>query len=217
MEYRENKNEEAYRMIIEALEHRVNPEAYPPSGSDLFAPRQLDIEDMRFRPAIVEASSWALIAYEWVRPLAAWIGSRRCLEVMCGRGVLAKALRDCGVSVIATDNKSMCSRQWWETAPWIEVEQLDAVEAIEKYGSGIDLVICSWPPYGSPAAYQALLKMREMASDALMLYIGEINAYTNANEDFFNSVEPVKDDSFNEAIANFKQVCGVRDIPVLFR
>lgn len=217
MKYSKSPNDEAYKAILETLERREIPEAYPPAGNDPFEPRQLDIDDMIYRTPIVEASSWSLIAYEWVRPLAAWIGNRKCLEIMCGRGVLTKALRDCGVSVVATDDKSMALRQWWEKMPWIEVEQLDAVEAIEKYGPGIDIVICSWPPYQSPAAYNALVKMREVALGAVMLYIGELNPYTNADEDFFNSVIPVEDDGFDEAIRAFKQMNGIRDIPILFR
>ena len=173
---------------------------------------------IRYRPQIVEASSFALIAYEWVRPLAQWTGQRRCLEIMCGRGVLAKALWDCGVTVVATDDQSWgLGEQWWRRCAWVEVEKLDCVAAIEKYGPVSDLVICSWPPPEDPSAHRALLKMREVAPQARMIYIGEENPLVNADTAFFRDAVKIADDAFYTAISNFKRAPGIKDVPILLR
>lgn len=173
---------------------------------------------VQYRPRIIEASSFALIAYEWVRPLAQWIGQRRCLEIMCGRGVLARALRDCGVTVVATDDQSWgLGEQWWRRCAWVEVEKLDCVAAIEMYGPASELVICSWPPPEDPSAHRALLKMREVAPNTQMIFIGEENPLVNADAAFFHDAVRVADDAFYAAVSNFKRAPGIRDFPILLR
>lgn len=206
-----------YQTIIEGLKRHIIPDVYPPPS--LWGGQVLPPLALRFRPEIVEASSWSLVSYEWVRPLAAWIGARRCLEIMCGRGVLTKALRDCGTSIIATDNLSMMpDPRWWRANTWIEdIERLDCVEAVEKYATSCEIVLCSWPPASDPSLLHALLKMREIAPRAQMVYIGTMASDINATKEFFNTVLEVADPIFTAVARLYRQMPGVCDLPRLFQ
>ena len=61
------------------------------------------------RNNLQEAGMFAYVSWKWVNPFVRWIGKRKVLEVMAGAGYLTYALREKGVDVIATDNKS-----WYE-------------------------------------------------------------------------------------------------------
>lgn len=76
---------------------------------------------------------------EFVEALAQYLrGKGRVLEVGAGDGWLAQALRNRGVSIIATDDGSM------RIKPVTPVECLDYRKAIQKFQP--DLILCSWMP-----------------------------------------------------------------------
>lgn len=102
------------------------------------------------RDVCTRRNMWAMIAKTWTDALAEWVGDRRVLEVMAGAGWLAKALRECDIDMIATDNYS-----WLEWKPTIkdlgfltDVEELNVVNAIKKYVDDVDVLLVSWPPQG---------------------------------------------------------------------
>lgn len=95
-----------YSEALNQLRKHEIPESYTKFCVDSLSPTQLDPASLILRDTFLEISGYCLVAYDWVRPLAKWIGERNCLEVMCGCECLAKALRDCGVNVIATDDFS---------------------------------------------------------------------------------------------------------------
>ena len=51
--------------------------------------RRKDLEDFQARTHCTERGMWALVYKDFARELAAWIGDRKVLEVMAGRGWLA--------------------------------------------------------------------------------------------------------------------------------
>lgn len=193
------------------------PECYPPIANTPFSGCELDWDAMAYRNGIIQNCGYALLAYEWIRPLAQWIGKRRCLEIMAGSGALSYALSQCGVDIVATDDKSWsdpsCS---WFSAPWTEVEQLNCLQAIKKYGKDRAIIICSWP-YMDDNAYRSLLEMRQVNPDAMMLYIGELECGATANDDFFRNLSIVEDDGFSASVQNFKQMPGLHDFPMLVK
>jgi len=215
-------NTKAYDPIIAQLKAHEVPERYPAETIASFEDKQgLDEAFMVVRDEIVKASGYAVLTMSWLRPLAEWIGGRRCLEVMAGCGSLSKCLFNLGVDVICTDSYGWADKAatWFET-PWIPVERLDAVAAIRKYGSERDIVICSWP-YMDDSCYQALLAMRESNPDALMLYIGEpANAFgagATADDAFFRTAVPVLNESFERAVSNYMTCYVLHDRPMLFQ
>lgn len=121
---------------------------------------------------------YALVAYSWVAPLAEWIGKRRVLEVMAGRGWLAKALSSLDIDILATDDYS-----WKNSKPLVHpVQNATALEAIAN-SSDRDILILSWPPYDDPAAYEAI---KAWGSERPIIYIGEDRAGCTANDEFFD-------------------------------
>ena len=210
-------HEDEYEKIIDLLEQHIIPECYPETEAMSLSERELGMDSFVFRNAILQNCGYALLAYEWIRPLAQWIRGRRCLEIMAGSGAFTYALSQCGVDVIATDDKSWSDpRSKWFASPWTEVEQLDCLQAIQKYGADRQIIICSWP-YMDDSAYRSLLEMRRVNPDAMMLYIGEMECGATANDDFFGNLSIVEDDGFSASVQNFKQMHGLHDFPMLVK
>ena len=208
---------EEYEEIVGLLGQHVIPKQYPDVAGNIFGSRELSMDATVYRDQIITNCGFALLSYEWIRPLAGWIGDRKCLEIMAGSGALTYALSQCGTDIIATDNKSWHDpRCKWFTAPWTDVEQLDCLQAIQKYGLERPLIICSWP-YMDDSAYRALMEMRKVNPAAVMLYIGEEECGATANEEFFSAVQEVDDQAFMDAVSNFKQMPGLHDWPSLLK
>lgn len=132
------------------------------------------------------SSGYCLLSNNWIKPLANFIGNRHCLEVMSGNGSLTYALRAAGAKIIPTDNRSWLIANPDESSPWVnDIEDLDAVEAVARYGSSVDFIIMSWPPYDQPTASLVLEKMREVNSNCKLIYIGESQYGCTADDRFF--------------------------------
>ena len=96
MDWRTGKNKEhnsiaakrkAYYQILELLQQKKIPECYPdaePGG------HQLGRESLNIRSQLQGLCGYCLLAYDWIGPLAEWIGQRKCLEIMCGSGALSR-------------------------------------------------------------------------------------------------------------------------------
>ena len=190
--YEKNPDEvQQLRDIITDIEERhIIPETYP---IEVSACSDLDL--FKYRNRLIKAGSFSLVSYDWVRKLKETIiKDSKCLEIMAGSGMLAKALKDVGCDVIATDNKSWKfinrdereDRTWFDN-PFTDVEELDCIDAIEKYGKDVDFVIVSWA-YMDDTCYRALLKMREVNPECLMIYIGEYGDCC-ADENFTQAAE----------------------------
>lgn len=203
-----------YYQILEQLRQKKIPEAYPAAEA---GGHQLGRESLEIRSQLQGLCGYCLLAYDWIRPLAEWIGQRRCLEIMCGSGALSKALQNCGVNIRATDDFSWKDNHAvpWFSDPWTDIEQLNALQALEKYGAEMDLIVCSWP-FMSDDCYHALLKMREINRSATMLYIGEWRGAT-ASAAFFEAAQVVQEEAFEQAIQNFKSIYDIHDWPYLIR
>lgn len=209
---------EEYNNILTQLEDHVLPECYPDTVQVSFlSDRELGMDALVFRDEIIKRSGYALLAYDWIRPLADWIGQRRCLEIMAGSGALSYGLGQCGVDIVATDNKSWGTRESdWFSKPWTKVEQLDAVQAIKLYAKEYAVVICSWP-YMDDGAYQALCEMRKVNPGAIMIFIGEPEGGATASSAFYETMQEIEDPLFLAAVERFKQMPGIHDEPILIK
>ena len=198
---------EKMQIIKTALLKREIPDEYPENISEI----KLQSFKYNFyidRFDFINISSFSLVSNKWVRPLSEYIGDKKCLEIMAGKGVLSKCLHDNGVDIIATDDytwkwhrnrKNKSGQKLKLDELWYDVEDLNCLEAIDKYGGDSDYIICSWPPYGTKVLYKALLKMREIRPKSKMIYIGENKGGCNAEIRFFNEAVFINDDiKFNE-------------------
>ena len=168
---------------------------------------QFSIFSSRMKEEWHQKGMYAFVCWQWVTPLAQWIGKRTVLEVMSGAGWLAKALRERGVSIIATDDDSWAGIKKWEKVS--EIEVLDATEAVKTYGRGAEIMIISWP-YMDDDGHQAIKALYEINPEALIIYIGEWAGCT-ANEDFLNHFDVVEDKEFNLISKEYFSWPGLHD------
>lgn len=205
-----------YVNALELIKRHQIPESYPLGDEDVISKsfNTLGSKSIFFHEVYVSYCGYCVLSYNWIRPLAKWIGERKCLEIMAGFGALSMVLKNCGVSIVATDNFSW-KQESWNQSLWTDVEYIDAVTAISKYGHEADIVICSWPPMGNPAAKEALLRMRTVNPSAQMIYIGEPAGESCAEDGFFEVLQYVKDESFFEAMKAFKPFFALHDRPYL--
>lgn len=185
-------NKRICNIIMDIINDRKIPETIP---SVIFDSRNFN----RYRYIFIKIMGFANITKEFIRSLKEKvIGNGKCLEIMCGTGVFSKALQEEGVEVIATDN--YCIDYGFETRH-LDVEEIDCLDAIRKYGKDVDYVICSWIPYNSPIGYEALKLMNEVNPDCKMISINEPYGGCCADDNFFNHVEELM--SFSNDNNNF--------------
>lgn len=142
---------------------------------------------------------YAFVSWRWVNPFVKWLGNRKCLEVMAGRGWWSHALRQKGVDVIATDDYSWSDERSWDV-PLTTVLKTDAIAAVEKYGKDVDVILIGWP-YMDDTAYKVIKKLHEVNSNALVVYIGEGCCGCTASDAFFEKFSEDDDDVFYSEVA----------------
>lgn len=153
----------------------------PPSG-----PRVYDWQHPNFaenytaRGECTKRGMWAIVDMEWTRKLAHWSGARQVLEVMAGKGWLAKALSLHGVNIVATDNMGWTNMHSDPTYLF-PVEKLGARAAINKYPNA-DILLISWPPYDDP---EIMKVCKAWGSNRPIIYIGEGQGGCTAIDGFF--------------------------------
>lgn len=159
--------------------------------------------DERYKPLreyAVFRMGFSVVTKRNCRVLKEIIENQRVLEIMCGLGSYSATLRSLGVDVIATDDMSwieyeQSKYQNWKKNAWVsDVESIDAVSAIKKYGKDVGFVLMSWPPQHEPFALQALQAMRKVNPQCRMIYIGEPSGGCTANDDFFDEYIDVSEE-----------------------
>ncbi len=131
------------------------------------------------------------------------------LELGCGSGCLAKGLMDRGINMIPTDSYSWYGPKstFTDDRMWIplhEIEKIDMVDAVKKYGEDVDFVLLSWPVLDYDR-YEDLVKtMHNINPDLKMLYCGEWYDGCTANAGFFEVVKEC--DGFNYGIESVNRV-----------
>lgn len=176
-----------------SIRHRELPERYP----EVIKYGTIFCE--AYHKAIVQSMGCALLAKSWLRPLAAYIGDRPCLEVMAGTGALAWALGEYGCKVLPTDNYSLRNTF---ARRWVKVKRMDALRAVKKYGKKVDFVIMSWP-FISELPKQMLAWLREHNPNCRMIYLGEWRGGCNVNDAFCDFA--VEDPEAAELVAQLRE------------
>ena len=198
---------------IEKLENKIIPDKWDFGQYNFFIYGRRD--------EVIKLYGFCLISYSWITPLSKWIGDRKCLEIMAGHGALSFALKSVKTSVIATD-----SFEWgrkyrtydFNGILWTDVEKIDALCAIRKYGKDVDIIICSWPPYKEDIATRCLLEMRKVNPNCVMLYIGEEDGGCTADDSFFETMDIIKDETFDNCFAgNYTRWRTIHDYPMLIK
>lgn len=169
------------------------------------------------RDAAIKEGMYAFVSWKWVNPLAEWIGKRKCLEVMAGRGILSYALRQKGINIITTDDYSWFGERytgWQDTIT--EVIKLDAIEAVKQYGKDVDILIMSWP-YMDDTAFNVIKELYQINPEAVVVYIGEGHGGCTADDNFHEHFQEIEDELFEGVVSNFEQWPNIHDEPQLGR
>lgn len=159
------------------------------------------VESFPVRNAYVTTFGFPLLTKEVIAEVTSAINSLvhmgsdapTVLELCCGSGYLGSILKENGLNVICTDNNA------WKNddpvhghgnffqKPYTEIEEIDALEAIEKYKDKADVIILSWPEYESELAARVLEKCLEY--NISMIYIGERYGGCTGDDEFFDIME----------------------------
>lgn len=194
------------KQIRSELEAHIIPNSYPNLISNFNITMISVFHPEIVREEIIKISSYSLISKDWIMELKPLLQGKRCLEIMSGLGMLAKALQEEGIEVIATDSK-----EWnYDEQYWTEVKTLDALSAIELYGTDVDFIICSWIPYQSDIGTKILLKMKEINPQLKMIYIGEFGGCC-ADDEFFEMCDVEPNEYIINANKKFKSWAGIHD------
>lgn len=184
--------------LLENLLDRKVPEKYSSSI----------LGSMMLRHSIIPLQGYAIVSKDWVKPFSKWIGKRKCLEIMAGKGALSCALRNEGKTVISTDNYGW--QQFDFSKLWTKVEKLDAIAAIEKYGKDVDIIIMSWC-YMDDLGYKCLMKMREVNPKAVMVYIGESMGGCTGSDELYEEMEIIPSKKIDDINKVFPSWYGIYD------
>lgn len=130
--------------------------------------------------------SFPVITQEVLEEMIEYFRGKRILEVAAGSGYISSLLQNEGIDIKPTDTFDWANGKGFYTAwkeMFTEVEKLDGLKAIDKYGDEYKVVLLSWPMYDNPFGYNVLRKCLE--KDLTLVYIGEDETGCTANDDFF--------------------------------
>jgi hypothetical protein len=123
---------------------------------------------------------WAYVSAPFISDLATYLASRPTLEIMAGNGYISHGLKLKNQPVLATDSLDWVTENETGRHLVTDVEKLDALTAIDKYGDQVDFVIMSWSPDGLPIDVQVLESLRQLEHQPTLICIGERNGATNS-------------------------------------
>ena len=173
-------------------------------------------ECFNFRNNMIDIQGYPIITKRLCKALAEFIGNRKVLEIMSGKGALAKGLIDEGVSIKPTDNFSWEAPGFFNNL-WTDIEDINALDAIKKYAKDYDILLASWMPYEDIISYEILLEMRKQNPNMIMLFIGEDLGGCCACDKFFEAAQRIENKTIEDIIKNvFRVHYGIHDEVMLF-
>lgn len=156
-----------------------------------------NMDSFVFRSVFVKFFGFTMFSKQWINPLVDFLKDKKVLEVMSGNGLLSCILQKKGVQIVTTDNNS-----WNWKYKYCDIENIDCLKAIEKYGKDVDYVLMSWPEMND-TAYNVLTKVKEINPKIQIIYIGEGYCGCTANELFFDNAIVVEDESFKQVQSGY--------------
>ncbi|AIM63436.1 hypothetical protein [Weissella ceti] len=140
----------------------------------------------------------------FMHQLDAYIGQASVLEIMAGQGYLSAGLRALNPAreLVATDDQSWEKQPGDHIMPVTDVLNMDALDALNKYGQASDVILMSWAPDTDDIDMQVLNWVRVNAPKAKLLVIGEKHGATNSRE-FWQEAQLTDLTELNDALTSF--------------
>lgn len=157
---------------------------------------------------------WATITKDFMKVWADEFGDAKYLEIMAGNGYISKELTDLGKTSICTDDKSWSKQSKTGYEPLVETENLDALDAIDKYHDKVDYVVLAWSPDRDDVDNEVLKKIREYG--LMLICIGEKYGATNSKE-FWDNAEYVDYDAIDKLNKVYSRYDLVHDAVYLIK
>lgn len=173
--------------------------------------RTITNTDMRF--LYIKYFSYTAVTRAFIDNLAMFLQDKRCLEIMAGQGCLSYFLQEEGINIHPTDNAS------WEldTAKyWTDIEIIDCLDAIRKYGKDIDYIIIGWTPPNDDIINKVFDTIWEVNPDLEIIFIGEENECTGTY-DMFDNIEYIEDERFELVQQSYTTWYSLHDYPMLLK
>ena len=172
----------------------------------------------RLRDAYISFMAFSFINNDYVEQMANFLKGKKVLEVMSGNGFFSRMLKEKGVNLISTDLYVGNDNPYGLVKVLDkDIERIDAIEAVEKYGKEVDYVIMSWPPYNKPIGSQVVKKIKEVCPNVKIIYIGETEGGCTADDYFFEITERVNDEAFEPVKYSYESWHFVHDYPQLLK
>ncbi|WP_373891720.1 SAM-dependent methyltransferase [Weissella confusa] len=162
------------------------------AGNALWLELTEPLEDIDFllrhlRDALIEYfSMYGFVSSDFVRDLSAYTDGQPVLELMAGHGYISAGLKAIAPEqkIIATDNEDWRTQPDPTSAkPVTDVENMDAIAALDMYGENVSTVIMSWAPDTTDADWQVLQYIRnnQYRFDFDFIVIGEKDGATDSD------------------------------------
>lgn len=198
-----NKVENSDKLFVSKYEERMIPLTLQELDSD---------SRVNYRNTYIKYFGYTQITKLFAYNLAQFIGDKKCLEIMAGKGCLSYALKQYDIDIIPTDNYNWdCQR----LNQWLDVEELNCLDAIEKYGKDVDYIIIGWTPYGDPIIEEVFNKIKEVNPDLEIIFIGEDVGGCTGTDDMFDNIEYIRDERFDIVELSYFTWDGLHDRPML--
>lgn len=148
---------------------------------------EIDFLLRHLRDALIEYfSMYGFVSSDFVRDLSAYTDGQPVLELMAGHGYISAGLKAIAPEqkIIATDNEDWRTQPDPTSAkPVTDVENMDAIAALDMYGENVSTVIMSWAPDTTDADWQVLQYIRDnqYRFDFDFIVIGEKDGATDSD------------------------------------
>ena len=125
---------------------------------------------------------WSYVNAPFAKALAEYLNGAPVLEIMAGNGYISKGIRNNNASekIFTTDSQAWTKENETGKHPVTQIEKLDAIKAIKKYGNQVKYVIMSWAPDKQETDWEVLPLLRKDYPEITLLVIGEKNGATNS-------------------------------------
>lgn len=130
----------------------------------------------------MQSGYFSKITKEVAKELSVYIYDNVLLDPFAGRGYFVKAMREQGVKTIGSDNKSI------RLPGNDQIEELDALESLKKYGKDVDFVAMNWVSGGSEIDYKLYKLIKQQYPHITILHIGEGQGGCTGSEKFWDEI-----------------------------
>lgn len=151
---------------------------------------------------------WATVTQPLMSTWSKLFPNEKYLELMAGNGYISKGFRDNGIKSICTDNLSWSKQSPTGNKKITDVEQIDALDAIDKYQTQVDAIVLAWSPDREEIDFEILEKIRK--TELKFFLIGEKYGATNSKK-FWDHAKIISDQRIDELNQVYPQYDLVHD------